>query len=532
MIGRQSKDSRAVAGAVIRHSGPAEIRRAALVTFHSFVFVAAPALVFLVANMRQLAVPPSEALRAVAWLALANLALLAALAPWRDLRASAVTLTVFYLALSFYTLGYKLAALTMPLTSEVPVAAGYVVVALSLSLWLGRTPAGADRRYQTLNVAAGTLAAVCTIMLAIESTAIAGRRWEAVTRDLAAKGPRPTVLPEQPPDIYYIVLDGLGRPDVLKERYGVDVSREVDRLRQLGWSIPLDSRANYSQTYLSLASALNGTYVDPIAGVMRDRRDRRALDELIQRAGPIAGLKALGYRFRLIGSNTSVTQRHRLADECDCRAAGLNEFENGLLTITPFRALPLYRATFGSHYASVLTAFDRIMAGRPGAAPQLVLAHVILPHPPFVLDRDGYPVIHRGPLVFGDGDHFPGTLEDYRKGYGEQVRFTMTRLVDLATRLKAGKTPAIVVVHGDHGPGARYSHLSLDNTDVSERLPIFLGMHVEGLSDASMPSNMSPVNTFRLIFNFRFGSRLPLLANRSFYSTWNEPYRLAEVHVR
>jgi hypothetical protein len=500
-------------------------------TFHSFVFPTVPALVFLVANMRQLAVPASEAARSVAALALCNLVLLAVLTPLRGLNASAVTLSSFYIIVSFYTIGYRIFTSLTPPFPEWLLAGAYVLCAAAGAAWLGAPRQGADKRYQMLNVAAATLIVVCGIMIANESTAWAARRWSAVTSKLVAEAPAPALTPPSPPDIYYIVLDGFGRPDILRDRYGVDLASGLVRLRELGWSLPTSSRTNYSQTYLSLASALNGTYLDPVAAVMRDSRDRRALHDIIQRSGPVTALKRRGYRLRMVGSNTSVTQTHAQADDCDCRSAGLNEFENGLLTITPFRVLPLYGPTFGSHYEAVVSAFDLVAEERPDSHPQITLAHVIMPHPPFVLDADGEPIIIRGPLVYGDGDHFAGSAADYTTGYANQARYTMRQLVRFAEWIGTRKRHAIVVVHGDHGPGSGYSHRSLAETDVAERFPIFMGVRLDA-PDVSVPDDLSPVNLFRVIFNSRFGSDDELLPNHSYYSTWAAPYELTEVPER
>jgi hypothetical protein len=514
-----------------RLTSPRRLRRAVSSTFHSFVFATAPALAFLVANMRQLAVSPSEGARTIIWLITCNIVLLAVIAPLRGLNAGAVTLSSFYIIVSFYTVGYGVAAALAPGISETMLAGVYVVGAAAAAVRIGRPPRTADRRYHTLNVAAATLLGVCAIMLALESHAWARRRWTSVTSKLVGEGPVQIRIPSEPPDIYYIVLDGFGRADVLRERYGVDLAPSLERLRELGWAIPARSRTNYSQTYLSLAAALNGTYLDPVAAVMRNSRDRRALHDVIQRSGPILALKQGGYRFRMLGSNTSVTRTHLLADDRGSRSEGLNEFENGLLTITPWRVLPLYGPTYGAHYHSVVNAFDRIGQTVANGRPEIVLAHLILPHPPFVVDEDGEPIVQRGPLVFGDGDHFGGTDEQYRAGYAKQVRYAMRRLVQFAERIHARRGRAIVVVHGDHGPGAAYSHRSLAEVDVFERFPIFMGLRL-GTPGAPVPDNLSPVNVFRVIFNARFGGAFELLPNRSYYSPWDAPYRLTEIPLR
>ncbi|MGE3513254.1 MAG: hypothetical protein AB7N65_30715, partial [Vicinamibacterales bacterium] len=66
-------------------------------------------------------------------------------------------------------------------------------------------------------------------------------------------------------DIYYIVLDGLGRPDVLHDVYGLDLEPLVATLRGHGFYVADRARSNYGQTFLSLASTLNMADLDSLA---------------------------------------------------------------------------------------------------------------------------------------------------------------------------------------------------------------------------------------------------------------------------
>lgn len=52
----------------------------------------------------------------------------------------------------------------------------------------------------------------------------------------------------------------------------------------------------------------------------------------------------------------------------------------------------------------------------------------------------------------------------------------------------------------------------------------FPGRRYEGLY-----GSISPVNSFRVVLNTVFGAQLPLLPDRSFYSTWPELYRFIDV---
>jgi len=87
----------------------------------------------------------------------------------------------------------------------------------------------------------------------------------------------------EPPDIYYIILDGYGRADVLKNEYGYDNSEFLNSLRGLGFYVADCAQSNYAQTQMSLSSALNFNYIDALSDrFMPGSDDRTGLDVLIR----------------------------------------------------------------------------------------------------------------------------------------------------------------------------------------------------------------------------------------------------------
>jgi hypothetical protein len=497
-------------------------------TAHSFLFALVTHALVLSANLQVLPLSIGQTARSAGWLVVSNGVLLAVLSFWRTPQAAAATLSWFYIALSFYFGALSVVHRVAPAMAETSWAAAYVAMCVAIAVWLGRPPRDRDERHKLFTLAALTLLMVSVGMSALRVSPLSRSRWEPAVAAVLAAAPKPIHPPADLPDIYYVVLDGFGRPDVLSARFAVDAKQSLDVLRETGWTVTRSSVTNYTQTYLAIASALNGAYLNPVATVMGDSRDRRPLHELIQRSAPIAALKKQGYSFRMIGSNTSVTASHRQADSCHCQWPGLNEFENSLLAMTPFRMLPLHRPTYGGQYRAVVDAFHELEHPAAAKGPVLVFAHIIAPHPPFVVDEQGHPTGLVGPVTYQDGDQFPGTIEEYQRGYQAQARYVFSRLSSFARTIASRGRPAIAIVHGDHGPGAHYSHRSLEQADLSERLPIFMAVRLAG-GAAVVPDDLTPVNVFRLIFNTDFGARDPLLPNRSYYATWDAPYRLTEV---
>jgi len=150
--------------------------------------------------------------------------------------------------------------------------------------------------------------------------------------------------------------------------------------------------------------------------------------------------------------------------------------------------------------------------------PKFIFAHILAPHPPFVFDEDGNPVNPPGYFTTNDANTFYGSKEDYKNGYIGQVKFLngqMQTVVDAI--LKQSKTPPIIIIQADHGSGLLTDFSSAENTCIKERFSPFAAYYLPGMKPGAIPSNITPVNLFRFIFNLYFHANLPILENKQYY---------------
>jgi hypothetical protein len=409
--------------------------------------------------------------------------------------------------------------------SEGVAATAYLVAASALALWLAPRMGRPENQLLVNGLAIGVVVAT-SVRLAVMTHMWETPPWSASVDRILGVHERSLLLSEQAPDIYYIVLDGMSRLDTLRGVYGIEVGAFAYGLAARGFSVAAQSSSNYSQTHLSLASALNMTYLDDLAHSMGDSADRTPLRILVQRSRAISRLRDAGYEFVMIGSDYSLTITHPQADRCDCAlVSGLSELESALIDRSPFRVLSLENHTFGAHSRKVLHSFDSIAALRRGTRPMLVFAHILSPHPPFVLNKDGrarWPT-HR--FSFRDGNHYPGRSDEYVEGYRGQAQFIMARVLRLIDEIRVERPGAVIILHGDHGSGLRLDHESVERSDAAERLSIFTALRLP-YADTSVPADLTPVNVLRLVFNRALGAQYEMLPNRRFMSSWERPYRL------
>ncbi len=89
--------------------------------------------------------------------------------------------------------------------------------------------------------------------------------------------------------------------------------------------------------------------------------------------------------------------------------------------------------------------------------------------------------------------------------------------------------PVIIVIQGDHGPASLMHPLSLEETDVRERMPILNAYYFSDGDYSDLYENISPVNTFRLILNQYLGTELALLPDKHYFTILNQPYRFIDI---
>ena len=209
-------------------------------------------------------------------------------------------------------------------------------------------------------------------------------------------------------------------------------------------------------------------------------------------------------------------------------ALGLNPVTRFLVSKGVLDEMPGYAA----HRNRILYAYEQVASLESGGRPKFVFFHVILPHPPFVFDAQGESVKGFKPFEMRDGNQFNGSPSEYVDGYSQQVDFTARLSLQLATTIiDEAERPVVMLIQADHGPGARLDWNAPERSDTRERMGI-LNAYYAPLAYPDLYPSISPVNSFRVIFNRYFDYELPLLPDSSHFSSWQAPYDFIEYRER
>jgi hypothetical protein len=328
----------------------------------------------------------------------------------------------------------------------------------------------------------------------------------------------------------------------MKAVHGYDNADFRDFLRQNGFYVADRARANYAQTCLSLASSLNFTYLDSLAHVLGTQsKDRKPLMEMIGRSRVAEYLRERGYRTVGFASGHTGTDMADADYLIEPRGA-LSEFQNILLNTTvlpPLLALLKQPTQLDRHRARVRFVLDQLPKAAVGRHPAFVFTHIVCPHMPFVFGANGEAIRPAQTFRMDDQDMATpdaggGNRELYRRYYGPQARYVSKLARTAIEGILAQSTESpVIIVQGDHGTRALAGPTDTGPEQLTERLAILNAIRLppgpdSAIQDAALYDSLSPINSFRVVFNRLFGAGLPLEPDRSYYSS-AYPYRFLDI---
>jgi hypothetical protein len=327
------------------------------------------------------------------------------------------------------------------------------------------------------------------------------------------------------PDVYFILLDGYTRADILAKDFHFDNSPFTHYLRDKGFYVADKSRSNYAYTYLSLASTLNMNYLNELDGAANQQLEciRRIMEDGVTRIFRTNGYKILRF------SPFWVPPTQDAYTGTTFNPREVNEFQNLILKRYMLRPF-VKQGVLNMYKARVYYTLQRLdtIAEDSHHPPTFVFAHILCPHPPFVFDRQGHTPEPHAYLSKPTGSHdwYP------KERYADQIYY-LNHLVEKTINhiLAHSAHSPIIIIQGDHGAASDGTSATPSPLMVRERMSILNAYYVPPHIKQKLYPTISPVNTFRLIFNFLFQSRFGHLTDRSYYSGPMDvtPYKFADV---
>lgn len=352
--------------------------------------------------------------------------------------------------------------------------------------------------------------------------------------------PKPDTIPDTLPNIYYLVLDEqIGFPTM--DRFGYDSSVLKEALREKGFFLAEKSKSNYPWTILAMPSTLNFKYLDmPSEKGTSIEKDHRPLHSLMDHNRVFQFLKSYGYTNIHCSTTEIASLQIETADKVLIHYPWYySTIAIELLANTSFYPMLTYfMANEGENRLRlklrlkdlfrrrhIEKSFEEIKNITSRKGPFMIYAHIMIPHKPYIYDENGhYP--KKGKKFSGvQVESYHPELQDKLRKYFAQMTYLHKVILNIIDHIKENsEEPPIIIVQGDHG--IRHMVLQREKegrTDIPqdifpELFSVLNVYHFPGFDYSQLDDDISPVNTFRVIFNHYFKTDFAILPNRHFFS--------------
>jgi hypothetical protein len=301
------------------------------------------------------------------------------------------------------------------------------------------------------------------------------------------------------PDIYYIIVDAYSRADVLRDVYGYNNKPFIDYLERRGFVVNHSARANYALTEQCMPSAMNFTYL-PIPDSIRNVK---AASYLMKENRLFAFLKSQDYT--TITYPTAMVTDFANADLYPVGRIGfMNEFVTMYYLNTPIPSLLRGVTDFSFRKSRTDNIFEHVVSVPRMTEPTVTLAHLSTPHQPYMYGRTYHEEL-------------------------DSLNVVLMGVID--TILARSSQPPIIVLQGDHG----HRKLTIAHGEVSKRsmrdaMGILNAYYLPDGGDSLLYDGITPVNTWRMVLDYYFGTNLGRLEDRQYFAWMFNEYKLTDVN--
>ena len=312
------------------------------------------------------------------------------------------------------------------------------------------------------------------------------------------------------PDIYVILLDAHTSAYALDKYFDYDNSAFTQKLEELGFYVAQCAQSNYPQTRLSVTSTFYADYHQK--PTLYPLYSSLVVETLRSQGYLVVTFENRSNGHFAFGEDLRLSRNQLLAGKFDL-TGGLTEFEFKLLetslarlafdipTLIPGFDLAQQKETeFYEHYQQTFFILDELKRLPDSVdSPKLVFAHFLVPHPPFIFTPEG--------------DFFWN--ENEVDGYVSNVEFIDSQIVNVVEEIIAkSTTPPVIIIMGDHGPSG------VPSIETPEtRMSILNAYYVNEEAMDDLYPTITPVNSFRVVFNNYFGTDYPLLEDVSYHAS-------------
>lgn len=305
-------------------------------------------------------------------------------------------------------------------------------------------------------------------------------------------------------DVYHIVLDEHASTGALKKYLNYDNSDFDNALKEMGFFIPDESYSNYMATRYSVPSMLNMNYIH--SDLPTNEKERVTVLQKIVKNNIVTKIfEKNGYQTVSFYNEFNLRTINDPTNELCNNSVGNLLFFSFIIDNTPLSIVGklIDPGNYNNYAENRLCVFDRLPnLDKTYPHPTFVFAHIMLPHDPFIFDADGNINAYEKSIS-------ADKLEDR---YLSQLEFTDSKTLQVVKKLLTKDPQPIIIIQSDHG----YRSDHHDSDGYGRSFSNFAAFYFPETELKDIPQDLSFVNTYRIVFNYNFGTNYDLLENKMY----------------
>jgi len=316
------------------------------------------------------------------------------------------------------------------------------------------------------------------------------------------------------PDIYYIIFDEFAGFQAMREYWHYkEVDGFVSFLKDRGFFVAEESHGSSTDTLHQMATRLNyqeyplgreyfQTYFNDIA-------DNRVMHYLKSQ-----GYTTVVFDETKMGYPSSKSIRADYLYEYGSASIPQSSMKDDRFYFDEFGELVMENTMFyafsekykknnplvGQHSNMIYFTVDNI-AAKEISSPKFVYVHLLLPHAPFMFNRNG---------DITDNDHF--TNWNY---YIDNYIFSIKIAEEMINKIlseASSENPPVIIIQSDHSAQNHLAHQEhreiLQNYPEEFKTLIMYALYMPGYDYTNLRQDINPTNTFQVVFNYLFDTNL------------------------
>jgi len=328
------------------------------------------------------------------------------------------------------------------------------------------------------------------------------------------------------PDIYYILLDGYGGTKRMKQDLNFDNYEFLSELTGRGFFAPDQSYSNYPITGWQMASIFSMNYVPMKEKEQSDMEYQSMISDILYQNEVMRNLHELNYKIFQYQPNGFVTQSYAFVDQefCNNEVSKISKFGKMLLRTSIFNYFN-YLMEIDNKRNSILCGFLEISSLKENDnKPIFVYLHLALPHQPYVFDSEGNHVLGGKTQIeensFVDKELYVGSIE-----------FSNKKTLEIIDKILKNNKNSIIIIQSDHGYDFGINFQNPSEKHLKQRFSNINAIYLPNKENIFY-EGVTPVNTFRIIFNEYFHMPYDILEDKMYYHPYEVTLRYKDVNFQ